>query len=143
MKVQTVFPANGFTWARVARGSQLAVPVPCVDLVLGPRHLRYYPTAATQRDAEGRPAYTSVQWRRYLVEDVTAERDLPLFTRRHADAHAVAESYARAVLREGLDPINPVAVSRWTLALAERNPDLVEVIREWLVLPPAPDAPTA
>lgn len=143
MQVKRVFPVNNVTWFRTNRGGNLIVPVPCRDLESdGPTQTRFFPVAHTQFNGMHEPDHTSYQWKRLLVQDVTRDRELPLSVRRAADAHMVAERYAKAVndfLRNphgGLNPDDWQAVSRWTLALAQQHPGLVDPIEPWLYREP-------
>lgn len=145
MQVTKVFPTNNVTWFRANRGGGLIVPVPCFDLDTGgTTRVRFFPVAYTQFNGMHEADHTSYQWKRLLVQDITRDRELPLWARRPADAHMVAEKYAATVdefLRDprgGLNPDDWAAVSRWTLAVVRQHPGLVEPISAWLYqAPPA------
>jgi hypothetical protein len=138
--VVRVFPANGVRYVSAGKGTNLAVPVPCVDLKLEGRRMRYYPVASTQFDNQDRAYSVSVHLRRYLVQDVDAGHELPLMARSPADAHAIARLYAEAASghhtgRLAVDPSDPASVTGWTLQVAARNPGMFDVLNEWLFQP--------
>lgn len=146
--VVRVMPANGVRYVSAGAGSNLAVPVPCVNLLFGKRRMRYYPVTSTQLNEQDHPAYSSVRWRRYLIEDVDAGHELPLVARTPADAHSVARIYAESASGEhpdrlAVDPSDRASVSGWTLQLAARNPGLFDVLNEWLFKPAQHNAPRA
>lgn len=138
--VHKIFPANGLAWVRIDTTTTRAVPVPCLDLTQG-RHMRVYPVANTQLDEHEGPWATSVQWRRFLVEDVDGLGELPIAGKNYSAALAVAEAFARHVAEGMVDPRHPGHVSVWTLRFAARTGDEVVVLRERLAPPVPPHAP--
>lgn len=139
MSVHKVFPANSITWVRVDVTTSRAVPVPCIDLTQG-RHMRVYPVASTQLDQSDGPWSTSVQWRRFLIEDVDGLGELPLMGKNYSAAIAAAEAFARHIVEGVVDPSDPGHVSGWTLRFARHRGDDLVVIRERLSPPSAPHA---
>jgi hypothetical protein len=135
--LEVVFRANSITYQRARRGSQRGVPLPCFDLEASGRVLRYYPATSVQLDEVGAVWSSTSSYRWFLIQDDTTGRELPLKTSHPADAHLVAEHYAAAIVhadpKHRLDPLDPVAVSAWSLQIAARWPDRVRAIPEWLV----------
>jgi len=142
MTVHKVFPANALTWVRVDDHSTRAVPVPCVDLTQG-RHMRVYPVASTQLDEHDGPWSTSVQWRRFLVEDVNGLGELPLAGKNYSAAIGTAEAFARHVVEGVVDPSDPGRVSAWALRFAARRGDELVILKERLTPQPSPPGPPA